>query len=161
VNFAKPAPARHTGVQSIGGRVVTARKPGRHFFANPGPTNIPDSVLAAMHRNSIDFVEADFLEVFDAARAGLQRLLFTQHEIFFYAATGHGAWEATMVNLFSPGDKVLIIGGGFFSTQWAALTAKFGIDVELFEVDWRGHGQAARAPGRGQRPYAASRLRRA
>ncbi len=116
---------------------MTARKPGRHFFANPGPTNIPDSVLAAMHRNSIDFVEADFLEVFDAARAGLQRLLFTQHEIFFYAATGHGAWEATMVNLFSPGDKVLIIGGGFFSTQWAALTAKFGIDVELFEVDWR------------------------
>ncbi len=116
---------------------MTPRKPGRHFFANPGPTNIPDSVLAAMSRNSMDFMEADFLAVFDEARAGLRRLLFTGGEVFFYASTGHGAWEATMVNLFSPGDTVLMIGGGFFSEQWAALSRKFGIVVEMFDVDWR------------------------
>jgi len=113
------------------------RKPGRHFFANPGPTNIPDTVLRAMDRPTQDFVEADFLEIFDTARAGLQKLLFHEGEIFFYAATGHGAWEATMVNLFSPGDTVLVIGGGYFSSAWAALTAKFGIHVEMLEVDWR------------------------
>jgi alanine-glyoxylate transaminase/serine-glyoxylate transaminase/serine-pyruvate transaminase len=116
---------------------LAPRKPGRHFFANPGPTNIPDSVIAAMSRNSMDFMEADFLAVFDAARAGLQRLLFTQGEVFFYASTGHGAWEATMVNLFSPGDQVLMIGGGFFSSQWAALSRKFGLAVEVLDVDWR------------------------
>ncbi len=116
---------------------MAPRKPGRHFFANPGPTNIPDSVIAAMSRNSMDFMEADFLAVFDAARAGLQRLLFTQGEVFFYASTGHGAWEATMVNLFSPGDQVLMIGGGFFSSQWAALSRKFGLAVEVLDVDWR------------------------
>jgi alanine-glyoxylate transaminase/serine-glyoxylate transaminase/serine-pyruvate transaminase len=113
------------------------RLPGRHFFANPGPTNIPDSVLRAMDRNSLDFMESEFLEVYDSARAGLQRLLHTQHEIFFYAATGHGAWEATMVNLFSPGDAVLILGGGYFSSAWAALSKSFGIEVELLPVDWR------------------------
>jgi alanine-glyoxylate transaminase/serine-glyoxylate transaminase/serine-pyruvate transaminase len=116
---------------------LAPRKPGRHFFANPGPTNIPDSVIAAMSRNSMDFMEAEFLAVFDAARAGLQRLLFTQGEVFFYASTGHGAWEATMVNLFSPGDQVLMIGGGFFSSQWAALSRKFGLAVEVLDVDWR------------------------
>jgi alanine-glyoxylate transaminase/serine-glyoxylate transaminase/serine-pyruvate transaminase len=116
---------------------LPARKPGRHFFANPGPTNIPDSVLRAMDRPSQDFMESDFLEIFDAARAGLNRILFSTGEIFFYAATGHGAWEATMVNLFSPGDTVLIIGGGYFSTAWAALTRSFGITVELLDVDWR------------------------
>ena len=67
------------------------RKPGRHFFANPGPTNIPDSVLRAMDRATIDFVEAEFLAIYDEARAGLKRLLFTEHEVFFYASTGHGA----------------------------------------------------------------------
>jgi alanine-glyoxylate transaminase/serine-glyoxylate transaminase/serine-pyruvate transaminase len=113
------------------------RKPGRHFFANPGPTNIPDSVLHAMDRGSVDFMEADFLAVYDQARAGLKKLLFTDHEVFLYAATGHGAWEATMVNLFSPGDKILILGGGFFPNTWAALSRKFGIDVELMDVDWR------------------------
>jgi alanine-glyoxylate transaminase/serine-glyoxylate transaminase/serine-pyruvate transaminase len=116
---------------------AVGRKPGRHFFANPGPTNIPDSVLRAMDRASIDFVEADFLAIYDEARAGLKRLLFTEHEVFFYASTGHGAWEATMVNLFSPGDKILIIGGGYFSATWAALSKSFGIDVEMFEVDGR------------------------
>jgi len=116
---------------------VSLRKPGRHFFANPGPTNIPESVLRAMDRGSVDFVEAEFLAVYDNARAGLKRVLFTEHELFFYAATGHGAWEATMVNLFSPGDKILMIGGGYFSTAWAALSKSFGIEVEMFEVDWR------------------------
>jgi alanine-glyoxylate transaminase/serine-glyoxylate transaminase/serine-pyruvate transaminase len=113
------------------------RRPGRHFFANPGPTNIPDSVLRAMDRPSLDFVEADFLEIYDEARAGLKRILFTQGELFFYASTGHGAWEATMVNLFSPGDTVLMIGGGYFSAAWAALSQAFGINAELLEVDWR------------------------
>jgi alanine-glyoxylate transaminase/serine-glyoxylate transaminase/serine-pyruvate transaminase len=118
-------------------QVLPVRKPGRHFFANPGPTNIPDSVLRAMDRPSQDFVEADFLEIFDAARAGLNRVLFSDDEIFFYAATGHGAWEATMVNLFSPGDTVLMIGGGYFSAAWAALSRSFGIEVEMLEVDPR------------------------
>ncbi len=113
------------------------RRPGRHFFANPGPTNIPDSVLRAMDRPSQDFVESDFLEIYDEARAGLKRILFTEGELFFYASTGHGAWEATMVNLFSPGDTVLMIGGGYFSTAWAALSKAFGINAEMFEVDWR------------------------
>ncbi len=118
-------------------RTVPARKPGRHFFANPGPTNIPDSVLRAMDRPSMDFMEADFIDIFDQARAGLQRILFTEGEIFFYAATGHGAWEATMVNLFSPGDTVLMVGGGYFSTAWAALSRGFGLNAEMLEVDWR------------------------
>jgi alanine-glyoxylate transaminase/serine-glyoxylate transaminase/serine-pyruvate transaminase len=113
------------------------RKPGRHFFANPGPTNIPESVLRAMDRGTIDFVEAEFLDIYDRARAGLKRLLFTEHEVFFYAATGHGAWEATMVNLFSPGERILVIGGGYFSSAWAALSQKFGLEAELFDVDWR------------------------
>ena len=47
------------------------RKTGRHFFANPGPTNIPDSVLRAMDRSSLDFLDPEFIEVFDAAVAGL------------------------------------------------------------------------------------------
>lgn len=123
---------------------MNVRKPGRHFFANPGPTNIPDSVLRAMDRGSIDFVEADFLEIFDTARAGLQRVLHTAHEIFFYAATGHGAWEATMTNLFSPGDKILVLGGGYFSTVWANLSKKFGIDVDLLDVDLRTGAEIAR-----------------
>ena len=48
---------------------------GRQLFANPGPTNIPDSVLRAMDRPSIDFNDPEFLEVYEAARAGAKRVL--------------------------------------------------------------------------------------
>ncbi len=69
---------------------------GRLFFANPGPTNIPDSVLRAMDGPSIDFNEREFLKVYDPAVAGLKRVLRTAtSEVFLYAASGHGAWEAT------------------------------------------------------------------
>ena len=57
---------------------TTVPKPrGRHFFANPGPTNIPDSVLRAIDRPSIDFHDPDFVEVYDAAFEGVKRVLRT------------------------------------------------------------------------------------
>ena len=70
------------------------RKTGRHFFANPGPTNIPDSVLRAMDRPSLDFLDPEFIEVYDAAVAGLKRVLGTSGEVFLYTASGHGAQHA-------------------------------------------------------------------
>ena len=93
----------------------TVTKPrGRHFFANPGPTNIPDSVLRALDRPSIDFHDPDFVEVYDAAFAGVKRVLKTQHHLFMYNASGHGAWEASLTNLLSPGDAILVLESGLF-----------------------------------------------
>jgi len=113
------------------------RKTGRQFFANPGPTNIPDSVLRAMDRPTIDFMDPEFVEVFDAGVAGLKRVLCTSGDVFLYTATGHGAWEATLVNLLSPGDTVLIIESGWFSEGWADMARKFGIEVQTVAADWR------------------------
>ena len=82
-----------------------AQTNGWHFFMNPGPTNIPDRILRAMDRGTLDFTGAAFKEISDECFAGLQRVFKTEQPILGYAATGHGAWEAALVNLFSPGDK--------------------------------------------------------
>ncbi|HET9146719.1 MAG TPA: aminotransferase class V-fold PLP-dependent enzyme, partial [Acetobacteraceae bacterium] len=116
---------------------MSQRKPGRLFFANPGPTNIPDAILREMSRGTVDFMHDDFLEVYDEAMAGLKRLLFTKGELFFYTASGHGAWEATLANLFSPGDKVLMVEGGYFSVTWGNMGKALGLDVEVLPADWR------------------------
>ena len=113
------------------------RKTGRHFFANPGPTNIPDSVLRAMDRAPIDFLDPEFMEVYDDAVAGLKRVLGASGEVFLYTASGHGAWEATLVNLLSPGDTVLVIESGWFSEGWAAMAEKFGLRTQTVVADWR------------------------
>ena len=57
--------------------------------------------------------------------------------MFLYTASGHGAWEATLVNLLSPGDTVLILESGWFSEGWAAMAQKFGLQVQTVAADWR------------------------
>jgi alanine-glyoxylate transaminase/serine-glyoxylate transaminase/serine-pyruvate transaminase len=110
---------------------------GIHFFMNPGPTNIPDRVLRAMDRGAVDFNAAHFRAIQEECFAGLKRVFKTEGEILGYAATGHGAWEAALVNLFSPGDKVLVVESGFFSLNWGLRGEAFGLEVETLPNDWR------------------------
>jgi alanine-glyoxylate transaminase / serine-glyoxylate transaminase / serine-pyruvate transaminase len=110
---------------------------GRQFFANPGPTNIPDSVLRALDRPSIDFHDPDFVPVYDSAFAGVKRVLQTNQHLFMYNASGHGAWEASLTNLLSPGDRILVLESGYFSDEWATMARSHGLDVQVLEADWR------------------------
>lgn len=110
---------------------------GRHFFANPGPTNIPDSILRDMDRPSIDFNDPEFVPVYDAAFAGVKRILRTGQHLFMYNASGHGAWEASLTNLLSPGDTILVLESGYFSDEWAAMARGHGLEVRVIAADWR------------------------
>ncbi len=114
-----------------------SRKTGRQFFANPGPTNIPDSVLRAMDRPTIDFNDPEFLDLYNGCIAGLKRVLRTEQHLFMYTASGHGAWEATLVNLLSPGDTVLVLESGWFSEGWSAMAEHLGLHAQLVAADWR------------------------
>src|SRR5260370_31731008 len=117
---------------------------GYHFFMNPGPTNIPDRILRAMDRGAIDFTAAQFRAISDECFAGLKRVFKTKETILAYAASGHGAWEAALVNLFSPGDKVLVVESGFFSLNWGMRSEAFGLEVETLPNDWRRPADPAR-----------------
>jgi alanine-glyoxylate transaminase/serine-glyoxylate transaminase/serine-pyruvate transaminase len=110
---------------------------GRHFFANPGPTNIPDSVMHAVSHGTVDFMGPDFLAVYEACVAGLKRVLRTQHHLFMYTGSGHAAWEATLTNLLSSGDRILVIETGNFSEGWAKMAADLGLEVQTVAADWR------------------------
>ena len=94
---------------------MNAKPRGRQFFMNPGPTNIPDRVLRAMDRPVLDFLSEEFLEIQRRCHDSLKRVIRTRQELFIYAATGHGGWEATLANLFSPGDRLLMLDSGYFS----------------------------------------------
>src|ERR1700759_3372857 len=110
---------------------------GQHFFMNPGPTNIPDRILRAMDRGAIDFHGAEFKAIAAECFDGLKRVFKTEETTLGYAATGHGAWEAALVNLFSPGDKVLVVETGYFSLNWGMRCESFGLAVETIANDWR------------------------
>ena len=90
-----------------------------------------------MDRNSIDFNDPEFVEVYDAAFAGVKRVLHTEQHLFMYNASGHGAWEASLTNLLSPGDTVLVLESGYFSEEWANMARGHGLEVRVVEADWR------------------------
>jgi len=121
---------------------------GYHFFINPGPTNIPDRILRAMDRGAIDFNGAQFRAIAEECFAGLKRVFKTDQTILAYAASGHGAWEAALVNLFSPGDKLLVVESGFFSLNWGMRGEAFGLEVETLANDWRTAADPAKLESR-------------
>jgi len=116
---------------------VNIKPRGRQFFNNPGPTNIPDRILRAMDRPVMDFLAPEFLEIQRACYGGVKRIFKTDQEIFFHASTGHGAWEAAVTNLFSPGELVLVIETGYFSLGFKELAETLGLKVEVVGADWR------------------------
>ena len=103
------------------------RLPGLRFLHSPGPTRVPDAVLHAMSQQPMDLADPRLDRCIAACESGLRRLLRTeQSDVYMYAANGHGAWEATVVNLIAPGRSVLIAGTGHFSESWAVQTEALG-----------------------------------
>ena len=110
---------------------------GRHFLQIPGPTNVPDRILRAIDYPTMDHRGPKFgqlsLEIFE----GLKQVFQTQQPVVIYPASGTGAWEAALVNCFSPGDKLLMVETGHFASLWQKMADKLGLPVELIATDWR------------------------
>lgn len=115
---------------------------GRHFLQIPGPTNVPDRVLRAMHRAVIDHRGPDFAKLGTELLEGLRPVFQTSGDVILYPASGTGAWEAAIVNTLSAGDRVLMFETGHFSHLWRQLAERFGIQVEYVPGNWR-RGAAA------------------
>ena len=106
------------------------RIPGHRFLHAPGPTRVPDEVMHAMSLQPMDLADPRMMSIITACEHGLKRLLHTRDaDVFMYAANGHGAWEAAIVNLVAPGQTVLIPGTGHFSASWALESEALGCKV--------------------------------
>jgi alanine-glyoxylate transaminase / serine-glyoxylate transaminase / serine-pyruvate transaminase len=114
-----------------------AVRAGREFLAIPGPTNMPDEVLRAMHRPALDIYSDQMLQMTDSLLRDLSRLFATKGQSHIYIANGHGAWEAVISNVLSRGDKILVLESGRFAVGWGNAAAAMGADVEVLKGDWR------------------------
>lgn len=110
---------------------------GREFLSIPGPTTVPDEVLGAMHTPAIDIYSGALVEVTESCLDGLGRIFNTQGGVYVYAANGHGAWEAALVNVLSRGERILILESGRFAKGWGEIAAMLGVEVESIPNDGR------------------------
>ena len=110
---------------------------GRNHLYVPGPTNVPDSVMNAMHLPMVDHRSPDFPELVKPLFEDLKKVFRTESgQCFIFPATGTAGWEIALTNTLSPGDKVLAYRFGQFSHLWIDLAKRLGLTVEFEEVTW-------------------------
>jgi alanine-glyoxylate transaminase/serine-glyoxylate transaminase/serine-pyruvate transaminase len=112
-----------------------AYKSGRHFLQIPGPTNVPDRVLRAIDRATMDHRGPEFGKMGLEILEGLKAVFQTKQPVVIFPASGTGAWEAELVNTLSPGDRVLMFETGHFASLWNKMASSGS--VELVPTDWR------------------------
>ena len=115
---------------------------GRHFLQIPGPSNVPDRILRAIDRPTMDHRGPEFGKFTLGVLQRLKTVFKTEGPVIAYPSSGTGAWEAALVNTLSSGDKVLMFETGQFAVLWRELAARLGLDVDVVEGDWR-HGVSA------------------
>jgi alanine-glyoxylate transaminase/serine-glyoxylate transaminase/serine-pyruvate transaminase len=112
---------------------------GPHFLQIPGPTNVPDRVLRAMDRKTMDHRGPEFARLGLEVLEGIKTIFQTEEPVIILPSSGTGAWEAALVNTLSPGDRVVMFETGQFAALWRAMATKLGLDVVFIPGDWR-HG---------------------
>ena len=110
---------------------------GRHFLHIPGPSPVPERVLRAMDRQVIDHRGPEFGVLGREVLEGCRTIFRTKGPVVIYPGSGTGAWEATIVNTLSSGDRVLMFETGHFATLWRQMAARWGIEVDFVPGDWR------------------------
>ncbi len=118
----------------MGAALTTRRKkvdvsPMRKIYLlTPGPTPIPEPVLAAMSLPIIHHRTPAFETIFEDVKAGLKRVFQTKQDVLLLTATGTGAMDATVCNLFKKGDAVITVNGGKFGERWGQIARSYGLN---------------------------------
>jgi len=111
--------------------------PGRHHLFVPGPTNVPDRVLRAMHRAQEDHRSSAFPDLTHGLLRDLKPVFGTERgRPFIFASTGTGMWEAAITNTLAPGDRVLAARFGQFSHLFIDTAERLGLRVDVIDLEW-------------------------
>ena len=106
---------------------------GRAYLAIPGPSVVPDRIQRAMHRTAPNIYEGELHALTASLWPDLRALACTEQNVACYIGNGHALWEAVNTNLFSRGDKVLMLASGVFGLGWANVAKAMGVDVEVMD----------------------------
>ncbi|SFC03596.1 pyridoxal-phosphate-dependent aminotransferase family protein [Tropicimonas isoalkanivorans] len=110
---------------------------GTQYLAIPGPSVMPEAVLRAMHRPAPNIYTGELIDIVETIMPELKQVARTAGEAAIYICNGHGAWEAALVNVFSRGDRALMLATGRFGHGWADMAGQLGVEVERIDFGRR------------------------
>jgi aspartate aminotransferase-like enzyme len=102
----------------------------------PGPTPLLPAAQTAMASFTAHHRTADFRALFQQVLADMKEFVGTKNDVLVLACSGTGVMEASVSNLTSPGDKVLVLTAGKFGERWTGLAKAFGCKVDVLSVPY-------------------------
>jgi len=108
----------------------------KKYIMTPGPTPISEEVMLEHARPLMHHRSPEFSKIFIEVTEKLKKLFKTENDVFILTSSGTGAMEASVVNFFSGGDKVLIVNIGNFGERFKKISTKFGLEVISLDYEW-------------------------
>jgi len=108
----------------------------KYYLLSPGPTPVPENVLAAAAEPIIHHRTPEFSGIFMEVSEGLKYVFGTEEDVFVLTSSGSGAMETAVINTLNPGDKVITISGGKFGERWGKICRAYGVEVREIELEW-------------------------
>jgi serine---pyruvate transaminase len=108
----------------------------KRYLFTPGPTPVPPQVLASLSEPVLHHRAPDFRIVYERTLQRLQEVHRTSADVLLFTCSGTGAFESAIVNLCSPGDRVLAVSAGQFGERWAGMARGYGCEVEELRFEW-------------------------
>ena len=108
----------------------------KKYLMTPGPTPVPEEIRLEMAKPIIHHRTKEYQAIFKDATEGLKKIFKTANDLFTFTSSGTGAMEASIVNVLSPGDKVIVVRGGKFGERFGEIAKACGMDVVAIDVEW-------------------------
>jgi aspartate aminotransferase-like enzyme len=108
----------------------------KYYLLSPGPTPVPENVLAAAAEPIIHHRTPEFSGIFMEVSEGLKYVFGTEEDVFVLTSSGSGAMETAVINTLNPGDKVITLSGGKFGERWGKICRAYGVEVREIELEW-------------------------
>lgn len=108
----------------------------KKYLMTPGPTPVPEDIRLEMAKPMIHHRTKEYQAIFKDATEGLKKIFKTSNDIYTFTSSGTGAMEASIVNVLSPGDKIIVVRGGKFGERFGDIAKAYGIEVIPIDIEW-------------------------
>jgi len=108
----------------------------KSYLMTPGPTPVPEDIRIEMAKPIIHHRTKEYQAIFKDATEGLKKIFKTKGDLFTFTSSGTGAMEASIVNVLSPGDKIIVVRGGKFGERFGDIAKAYGVNTVNIDVEW-------------------------
>ncbi|MBU0880888.1 MAG: alanine--glyoxylate aminotransferase family protein [Candidatus Omnitrophica bacterium] len=108
----------------------------KKYLMTPGPTPVPEDIRNEMAKPIIHHRTKEYQAIFKDVTDGLKKMFKTANDVYTFTSSGTGAMEASIVNVCSPGDKIIVVRGGKFGERFGDIAKAYGVDVIPLDVPW-------------------------